>query len=132
MEKVITFPSKIENISFAENLVDEISDIYKFSSEIYGNILVSIVEAVNNAITHGNKLDDTKTVTIRCMMNGEFVKFIVSDQGDGFDVTTVPDPTTAENIEKPHGRGIFLMNHLADEISFLGDGTEVELKFKIL
>jgi serine/threonine-protein kinase RsbW len=60
MKNKIQFPSKIENISIIERLVDELTQQYQINSEIYGNMLVSMVEAVNNAIIHGNKLDEKK------------------------------------------------------------------------
>lgn len=131
MIKLINFPSQMKNISYAENLVDEISDKYNLSSEIYGNILVSLVEAVNNAMTHGNKLDPKKVVKIKCIIEGNFLEFIVTDQGDGFDFANLPDPTLPENIEKPDGRGIFLMKHLSDEVIFDKKGKEVKLRFKL-
>jgi 1-acyl-sn-glycerol-3-phosphate acyltransferase len=64
MKNNIQFPSKIENISIIERLVDELTQQYQINSEIYGNMLVSMVEAVNNAIIHGNKLDESKNVMV--------------------------------------------------------------------
>ena len=57
------------------------------------------------------------------------LKFIVTDEGSGFDPDSLPDPTAPENIEKVTGRGIFLMKHLADEVSFSESGNQVELIF---
>jgi len=131
MEKTLKLRSEVSNISFAENLVDEISDMYSLNSEIYGNILISVVEAVNNAILHGNSLDSKKFVLIKYHLGKSFVQFNIRDEGAGFDYSHVPDPTAPENIEKPHGRGIFLMSNLADEVNFFNNGAEVELKFNI-
>lgn len=131
MIKLINFPSQIKNVSYAENLVDEISEKYDLSSEIYGNILVSLVEAVNNAVTHGNKLDPNKVVKIKCVLENDLLEFVVTDEGKGFDFERLPDPTLPENIEKPDGRGIFLMKHLSDGVSFSKNGSEVTLVFKI-
>ena len=61
MKKTLDFPSKIENLVHVENLIDEMSETYDLGSELYGNILVAIIEAVNNAVLHGNKLDPKKT-----------------------------------------------------------------------
>jgi serine/threonine-protein kinase RsbW len=55
--------------------------------------------------------------------------FAIEDQGDGFDFDNVPDPTEPENLEKPHGRGIFLMRNLADEVAFEKQGRLVRLGF---
>ncbi len=131
MKTELDFPSKIENISHVEKLIDDLSEKLSLSSEVYGNILVAVVEAVNNAIMHGNKLDINKNVKFKYDLNQDLLTFSVSDEGKGFDFNSVPDPTLPENIEKPHGRGIFLMKHLVDEIAFNETGSQVELKFRI-
>lgn len=123
--------SKIENLCEVEKLIDELSEHYSFSSKVYGNIMVATLEAVNNAITHGNKKDPSKKVKIRYGVEDNTVKFYICDEGPGFDITTLPDPTLPENLEKPTGRGVFLMRNLADEISFNDTGSEVELNFNI-
>ena len=131
MKEEIKFQSKIENINIVEKLVDEISAKQNLSSEIYGNLLVAMVEAVNNAIIHGNKLDESKDVIVTYGIDEGFFWFNVKDQGPGFDFTKLPDPTLPENLEKPHGRGIFLMSHLVDEIKFGENGTKVCLRINI-
>lgn len=131
MKTELKFPSKMENISHVERLIDEISSKHGISSETYGNILVALMEAVNNAILHGNKLDENKTVHLGYTVDNDIIIFTIKDEGEGFDVNTVPDPTLPENIEKPHGRGIFLMKHLVDEIKFERNGAVVELTFKL-
>lgn len=131
MKEEIKFQSKIENINIVEKLVDEVSAKQNLSSEIYGNLLVAMVEAVNNAIIHGNKLDETKEVILNYGIEDNYFWFNIKDQGNGFDFKNLPDPTSPENIEKPHGRGIFLMSHLVDEITFEENGSKVCLKIKI-
>ncbi|HBS85043.1 MAG: serine/threonine protein kinase [Bacteroidetes bacterium GWF2_38_335] len=131
MKSEFNFPSKIENVSYVEKLVDDLCGKYELSSEIYGNMMVAVVEAVNNAILHGNKLDPEKLVYVAYSIDGDYLTFFIKDEGKGFEFDEIPDPTLPENIEKPHGRGIFLMKHLVDEIKFNHHGAEVELKFKI-
>lgn len=131
MKKEIVIPSKIENISIIEKLVDELSETLKFSSEVYGNLLVAVIEGVNNAILHGNKLDETKKVVINYLAENNILTFSIKDEGKGFDYKKLPDPTHPDNIEKPHGRGVFLMRNLADEILFNETGSEITLKFKL-
>ncbi|MDM8160372.1 ATP-binding protein [Labilibaculum sp. K2S] len=128
-EKLLIFPSELENISRVEKLIDEISSSHNLSSEIYGKISVALIEAVNNAILHGNQLDVTKKVKVEYNIDNESISFIVWDEGKGFDFSNIPDPTLPENLEKTHGRGIFLMNHLADDIEFGENGAIVEMKF---
>jgi serine/threonine-protein kinase RsbW len=93
-------------------------------------MLVALTEAVNNAITHGNKLDESKMVSLDFKHTGDEYYFTISDTGKGFDYDHVPDPTSPENIEKPDGRGIFLMKNLSDRVTFLDEGRTVELVFK--
>lgn len=132
MKTEISFASKMENINIIEKIVDELSAQYNFGTEIYGNILVASVEAVNNAIIHGNKIDESKSVHIKIEINNNRLIFNVRDEGEGFDYNNIADPTLPENLEKPHGRGLFLIKHLADETSFYNKGTELELKFNIV
>ncbi len=127
--KKIKISSKVEELLKIEKLVDEISEKTNINSDIYANILVGVTEAVNNSIVHGNKLDKSKFVDIQYSISDKFVQFIITDEGQGFDYHKVPDPTLPENIELEEGRGIFLMNCLADEVIFNDKGNEVSLKF---
>ncbi len=131
MKNNIQFPSKIENISIIERLVDELTQQNQINSEIYGNMLVSMVEAVNNAIIHGNKLDESKSVKVEYELNDNLFTFSVKDDGDGFDFKNLPDPTAPENLEKPHGRGIFLISHLVDELHFEDNGSKLCVKINV-
>lgn len=131
MKTELNFASKIENISCVEKLVDDISAKYNLDSDLYGNMLVAIVEAVNNAILHGNKLNENKKVNLNLNIEDCNLTIRIKDEGNGFDFNSIADPTLPENIEKPHGRGIFLMNHLADGVKYFDNGTGVELNFKI-
>lgn len=127
----IDFPSQAENIHLVEKLIDDVCEELKINEDHYGNILIALTEAVNNAIHHGNGLDPNKNTHITCGSDKDKLKFTVSDQGTGFDFDNLPDPTDPENIEKPNGRGIFLMRNLADEINFEENGRTVELIFEI-
>lgn len=127
----IDFPSEAENIYLVEKLVDNVCEELKIHEDNYGNILIALTEAVNNAIHHGNKLDPNKKTMVACGQNENKLKFRVEDEGLGFDFDNLPDPTDPENIEKPNGRGIFLMKNLADEVSFEENGRIVELTFEL-
>ncbi len=129
MEKTITIQSKLDNICHIEKLVDEISEECKLTSDLYGKVLIATIEAVNNSIVHGNKLDSSKTVEIAVRIDDSKINIYVKDQGPGFDFNNVPDPTKPENIENVSGRGVFLMRNLADDISFKDNGSVVELVF---
>ena len=125
----LRFDSKPENIAGVERLIDKLSEEHNIIPEHYGNVLIAMTEGVNNAIVHGNKLDPDKSVTVACSVNDTNLVFRIPDEGPGFDYDHLPDPTAPENIETPHGRGVFLMRHLADECTFEDDGRIVELTF---
>ena len=131
MRNTITIKSTIENLHTVEKFVDELSEKYKFSDEVYGNILVATLEASNNAIVHGNRKDSDKSVEIKFELEKDNLELTVIDEGNGFDYRNIPDPTSPENIEKINGRGIFLMQKLSDKIDFLENGKIVKLTFKI-
>ena len=131
MKKVIKIPSKIENLRKVEKIIDEISGEFKIGEDIYGNILIAALEATNNAIMHGNKLDEKKDVTIAFDLVGNVLSIKVDDEGKGFDYNHIPDPTAPENIENINGRGIFLMEKLSDKIIFSRNGATVELEFNM-
>ncbi len=130
VEKIV-IDSDIKNITLIEKLIDDISNQYDLHSDIYGKLLLAIVEGVNNAIVHGNKLDINKKVCLEYTITEKTLEFIIEDEGNGFDYSQIPDPTLPENVEKTHGRGIFLMNHLADEIEFENNGSTVKLIFDL-
>lgn len=125
----INFPSKVENLSLVEKFIDNVCEENKVNQDYYGNILIALTEAVNNAIFHGNSSDPKKSVTVSFKPGNGNLAFMVEDQGKGFDYGTLPDPTDPANIENPNGRGVFLMKHLADKVLFHDSGRRVELIF---
>ena len=131
MEKIINISSKIENLREVERIIDEISAEYELGTEVYGNILIASLEAVNNAISHGNKLDPDKDVEINIKIQKGLLTIITKDKGTGFDYNNVPDPTAPENIESVNGRGIFLMKQLSDGLTFHEEGRVSEMIFNI-
>jgi len=131
MRRDLNIISEIINIRVVENTIDEISTELNIGSDDYGKILVATLEAVNNAIIHGNRTDNSKSVKIGFEYIKESLTVTVSDEGPGFSPDKVPDPTAPENLENLHGRGVFLMKNLCDQISFNDLGNEVQMKFKI-
>ena len=112
-----------------ESFIDNAKEKFQLDDDIYGNIMIAITEAVNNAIKHGNRSDSSKNVSLSLSLDDSRIKFRIEDEGQGFDFENLPDPTSPENIEKPGGRGIFLMKHLSDEVEFIEGGRIVELSF---
>jgi serine/threonine-protein kinase RsbW len=130
MLKQLTIESDITNLNMVENAIDSLTNEIGISQDNYGKILVAVLEAVNNAIIHGNKADSKKTVEIDFWVKKKDLNISVTDKGKGFKPAEVPDPTKPENIEAINGRGIFLMSKLADEIEFNKRGNSVTMIFK--
>ena len=132
MDKLkIDIPSIPDNIRIVESFVDNAKEKFEISDDLYGNIMVSLTESVNNAIIHGNQSDESKSVKLSLEIVDNALVFTVEDEGPGFDYDNLPDPTAPENLEKIGGRGIFLMKHLADDVKFENEGRKVLLHFII-
>jgi serine/threonine-protein kinase RsbW len=128
----LRFPSVLESIHLAEKLVDDVCAEYKVKEDFYGEVLICLTEGVNNAVVHGNRMNTDLQVSLTFeLANEKTLRFIIEDEGPGFDYENLPDPTAPENIELPHGRGVFLMQRLADRCTFNNGGTEVVLEFDV-
>lgn len=127
----LTIPSVPNSISQLEDFIKITFHKYNINPDRYPDILISLTEAVNNAIIHGNKGDRKKKVKIRLKQKNSSIIFVVSDEGCGFDVNELPDPTTSDNIECCGGRGVFIMTKLCDQIYFQNNGSTVEMCFHV-
>jgi serine/threonine-protein kinase RsbW len=94
--------------------------------DIFG-IKLALEEALVNAIKHGNQMDQTKKVHIIYRIDPERFDIHITDEGCGFNPVEVPDPTAAENLERPCGRGLMLMRHYMSEVTYCGHGNSVRM-----
>src|SRR5216683_7985968 len=121
-------PSEISAIS---PLVERLMRLIEGSHCVTGEetaVELALREALSNAVVHGNRLDAHKLVHVRCRCKvGKGISITVSDQGQGFDPSAVPDPLSVDNLEADHGRGIHLMKLAMDEVSFEQRGAEVHM-----
>ena len=124
-------PSNPENIVMVQGYIERVIEKFRVSPDLYGDILISLTEAVNNAIIHGNLKDESKTVQIRVAKQDDALSFKVSDEGGGFDYREIPDPTAPGHLHTTGGRGVFIMNELCDNLKFHNNGSTVEMRFKI-
>jgi serine/threonine-protein kinase RsbW len=129
LEVEARMPSDVKAIS---PLVDRLIGLIEESRSVESEELaveLALREALNNAVLHGNRLDPSKVVQVYCRCErGKELLIVVKDQGSGFDANEIPDPSADENLERGHGRGIFLMRSQMDEVSFAGVGTEVHMR----
>jgi len=130
--KMLVLTSHPKNIIRIQPFLESICKDCEVCEEVFGNILVSITEAVTNAILHGNNGDESKKVEIRMERQGNNrIGFFIKDEGAGFNPKKIPDPTSPENLLKIGGRGVYLMRQLSDKISFHDNGRIVEIDFNL-
>lgn len=128
------FPSRIEAVNEAAASVAAILDTVGATDDVKFAVDMAVREAVTNAVLHGNKLDELKTVELQLTTASEAVEILVGDEGSGFKPEEVPDPTAAENILKTSGRGIFFMRNFMDTVDWSvrpEGGTLVRLTKKL-
>lgn len=125
----LKLPSEFKAIVEVEILIDKVCSNLGVQEEAYGNVLIAVTEAVNNAIHHGNGENSSLIVDVAVGDKENEFCFRIKDEGIGFDFDSLPDPTAPENLLKERGRGIFLMRNLADEVEFDGVGNSVNIYF---
>jgi serine/threonine-protein kinase RsbW len=125
----LKIPSSFESINRVEVLIDSVCRRLSVNEDYYGNVLIAVTEAVNNAIQHGNKGSTDLTVDLYVTDKEMDFCFRVKDYGDGFDYEKLPDPTSPENIEQENGRGVYLMRSLAEAVEFGDGGRSVDIYF---
>lgn len=131
VELQYSLPGQIEAISPSVDMVMSFVSKFRKVDGSEANIEMALHEALTNAVVHGSHEDPSKSVYVvcRCCIDGE-VSITVRDQGQGFDPGCIPDPTTPENLLSIHGRGIYLMHALMDEVSFDEGGVVVCMRKK--
>lgn len=126
--KLNSNPTNIQKLSkYVESIVQQ----HRIRPDAQGDILISLTEAVNNAIIHGNRKDENKFVEVTCTVREAHLSLKVKDEGKGFDYKNLPDPTSKERICECGGRGVFLMRQLSKSCKFHNKGNTVEMEFQI-
>lgn len=118
-------PSDSNRICVPKQEILEELKRYGYGDEATFAVKLALEEALCNAVKHGNKSDPTKSVTVRYAVNKEKVVVVIRDEGAGFALEEVPDPTTSERLPIPSGRGIMLIRAYMDEVAYRDDGREL-------
>ena len=129
MKLGLTIPADVMAITpLVESIMDQVRDMSCAVGKEF-EIETSLREALANAIVHGCRGDCTKEVQvcIACEEN-HGILIIVRDPGPGFDPHTIPSPVHGQNVFSSHGRGIFLISQLMDEVAFELGGTEIHMR----
>lgn len=131
VELLLRVPSDLSFVAEAVDLVATHTPSGILSPRrVQFNLRTVLAEALANAITYGNREDPTKNVEVRVEARSEFIRVTVTDSGEGFDPTVVPDPTAPEGLEREDGRGLFVIRHLVDAVDFNAKGNAVCLTLR--
>ena len=122
-------PSDPELLPVAEEYILNIAKEVHLNEDKFNDLTLAFSEAAANSILHGNKADKSKIVTLKVTVNDDDMIISLKDQGEGFDINDIPDPTKPENILKDHGRGIHIMRSFLKDLryNFSPEGTETIL-----
>jgi serine/threonine-protein kinase RsbW len=124
----VTIPSRTgEGQAVQERIVSLLEQLAYPMRDVFG-VRLALEEALVNAIKHGNGMDPNKKVQIECRIDHERVWVRIQDEGQGFDVDALPDPTLEENLDKPSGRGVLLMREFMTKVEYNDKGNCVTLE----
>ena len=129
MERDLVIPSKLICLNEVRYFLDEIFNESDLNRTYFNKVFLGLSEAVCNSIVHGNRCDVSKSVSVCAFCTDRNLVLEVSDEGDGFPIDCIEDPTCLENLNKENGRGIFLIQEIADEVVFSEGGRKVLIRF---
>jgi serine/threonine-protein kinase RsbW len=112
--------------SILEYLIKRVEKVGVVNPE-NSNLFIALDEAFVNAVKHGNKFDAAKNVRITAEVSPKEARFTVEDEGEGFDVNSIPDPLDPENLFKTSGRGVLLIHNIMDEVHYNERGNRLEM-----
>ena len=124
----VVIPSDTEaGQAVQERIVSRLESLEYSMRDVFG-VRLALEEALVNAIKHGNGLDPDKTVRVNCLIEDDLLRIEIEDQGPGFNMSDVPDPTADENLERPCGRGIMLIKSFMTSVEYNAKGNRVVLE----
>lgn len=124
--KILVIKSDIAELKKVEDFIINIFNENNLERKYFNKIYLCVSEAVLNSIKHGNKNDLKKNVSIKIGFDTEKFKIQVEDEGDGFDLNKIKDPTKKRNLKNEEGRGIFIITKLSEQIEYNKKGNLVQ------
>lgn len=131
MKKTFLLNSDFSELNRLDGFLKEIRTNFSINNSLFDAIKMALVEAVSNAIEHGNKFDKAKEVIVEFMSDNNQIEFNIIDEGSGFNPNNLGDPLSPDNLLKTRGRGVFLMKQFADEVHFNSTGNIIRLTFHL-
>lgn len=132
-KKNLILSSKFEELNRLEPFVEELEQWAGLNDEDSNRVMLTLSEAVNNAIIHGNKQNPEKQVVVQTTLDRDqqLLQISVEDEGEGFNPEELPNPLKDENLLNEGGRGIYLIKQYADDINFSKNGSKVNIIFHL-
>ena len=124
----LSIPSSYDATERVAAMIEQVGGQVGISEDDKVDLMISVMEAVNNAIQHGNQEDETKQVHIRIEAEPGKVVCWVRDEGQGFNPAKVPDPLSPQNLLNPSGRGILMMREFMDNVEFSAEGSGTSVR----
>ncbi len=129
--KELTLSSSFEEIQYVESFAKELQQWAQFSDDNLGRIMLTLSEAVTNAIVHGNKQDPEKKVFVSAHHEARTLKINVEDEGKGFNPEELPNPLKEENLLDQGGRGVYLIKQYSDKVEYSEGGRKITMHFQL-
>ena len=126
----VTIPSETAAGQVVQERIISILEANEYPPRGVFGMRLALEEAIVNAIRHGNKFSSEKSVVVSFQLTDDQVTVIVEDEGEGFNPDDVPDPTDDDNLDKPSGRGIMLMQSFLSNVEYLGRGNKVLMELR--
>ena len=130
LQEEFNLPSRIESVDEAASKADDFAKKSGLGDDFISSIDLAVRESVANAVKHGNKFDESKSVEVKLLRSDSGFEMFVRDFGSGFDPEDIPDPTDPENLLKASGRGILFRRAFMDEVDWAeaaGGGTVIHM-----
>ncbi|NUN70398.1 MAG: ATP-binding protein [Bacteroidetes bacterium] len=127
----LRIPSSRSSIHRVEEFFRSVNESIGMPDERLHTLLVSVTEAVNNGIIHGNKNNESKFVTVNVRLEERTLSVTVADEGEGFVPSSVANPLQEENLLNTGGRGVFLMKAFMQSVTYNAKGNEVTMVMTI-
>ncbi len=132
MERELIIASELKELNNLRLFLNQIFIETDLKRSYFNRVLLGLSEAVSNSIIHGNKNDCSKKVFIRFLYQEQKLVITITDEGSGFSFNNVEDPTKPDNLKKENGRGIFLIQQIADEVYFYDGGNKIQILYSLV
>lgn len=128
--KILVIKSEISELRKVEDFLIDIFKEFNLTQKYFNKIYLCVSEAVVNSIKHGNRNEKNKTVLIEVKCKDSELKVRIEDEGEGFDVDKIEDPTSLANLKNESGRGIFIIRNMSNKLEYNKKGNSIQFKIE--